>query len=194
MRRVATAIVGALFLAGCGVPVQDDPVEVRPEVLPSQLRPQITPQTATPSTTDPSTPKALIHFVRAERLVALSRDVPAGSVEARLNAVLTALVAGPTEEEQARGVASALPDGLQLEVLSVDGAEAVLQLSGETDGRSATENVLAVGQIVLSVTSAGPVTKVRLARDGRPVEALLADGSLTAEPLTAADYAELRLR
>jgi spore germination protein GerM len=68
----------------------------------------------------------------------------------------------------------------------------VLELSGETDGRSATENVLSVGQIVLSVTSLGPVTKVRLARDGQPVEALLADGALTAKPLTAADYAQLR--
>lgn len=183
-----------VLLAGCGVPVQDDPVQVQPEAVPSQLRPQVTPQTVTPTTADPSRLKALIHFVRAERLVALSRDVPAGSVEDRLDAVLAALVVGPTEEEQARGVASALPDGLQLRVLSVDGPEVVLELGGETDGRSATENVLAVGQIVLSVTSVSPVTKVRLARDGQPVEALLADGALTAEPLTAANYAELRAR
>ncbi len=192
MKRLAGAIAVMLFLTGCGVPVQDDPMQVQPEVVPSQLRPQATPQTQSPSTADPSKPKALIHFVRADRLVALTRDVPAGSVEDRLNAVLAALVVGPTEEELARGVASALPEGLQLKVLSVDGPEVVLELSGETDGRSATENVLAVGQIVLSVTSVRPVTKVRLARDGRPVEALLADGALTAEPLTAADYAELR--
>lgn len=192
MRRLAIAMAAALILTGCGVPVQDDPVQVRPEVVPSQLRPEVTPRTESPSTADPGKPRALIHFVRAERLVALTREVSAGSVEDRLNAILAALVVGPTEDEQARGVSSALPQGLQLRVLSVDGPEVVLQLSGETDGRSATENVLAVGQIVLSVTSVGPVTKVRLARDGQPVEALLADGALTADPLTAADYAVLR--
>jgi hypothetical protein len=72
------------------------------------------------------------------------------------------------------------------------GRRVVLELSGETGGRSATENVLAVGQIVLSVTALPTVDEVTFQRDGVAVEALLADGALTTEPLTAADYAALR--
>ncbi|MEI8412846.1 MULTISPECIES: GerMN domain-containing protein [unclassified Kribbella] len=48
-----------------------------------------------------------------------------------------------------------------------------LELTGETDGRSATENVLAVGQIVLSVTALQTVDKVTFWRDGAPVEPCL---------------------
>ena len=79
-------------------------------------------------------------------------------------------------------------------MVDVQGRRVDLQLSGQTDGRSATENVLAVGQIVLSVTALPTVDQVSFSRDGAPVEALLADGALTAEPLTAVDYEALRAR
>jgi spore germination protein GerM len=118
--------------------------------------------------------------------------VQAGSLEDRLRAVLSALMEGPTDDEQAKGVSSALPAELQIRVLSLDLPQVTLELSGDTAGKSATENVLAVGQIVLTVAALSPVSEVRLARNGRPVEALLADGALTAEPLRAADYAALR--
>ncbi|WBQ03390.1 GerMN domain-containing protein [Kribbella sp. CA-293567] len=192
MRKAALAVAAALVLAGCGVPVQDDPVEVRPEIVPSQLRPEATARPGPPTTVDPSSPKTLVQFVRADRLVGSVRDVRAGSLEDRLGAVLSALIAGPTDDEQTKGISTALPAELQIRVLSLEPPRVTLELSGDTDGKSAAENVLVVGQIVLSVTALSPVSEVRLARDGLPVEALLADGALTAEPLRAVDYAALR--
>ena len=192
MRTAAIGLAALVFLSGCGVPTQDVPVEVRQTTVPSQLRSGATRQPESSSTAKPTTPTVLVHFVRADRLVGLARDVPSGSLEDRLDGLLAALAAGPSEAEQGQGVTSALPAGLQVRVLTVSGPEVVLELNGETDGTSATENVLAVGQIVLSATSFDAVKQVRLARDGQPVEALLADGALTDHPLSAADFSILR--
>ena len=192
MRKLALGLAAGLLLGGCGVPAQDMPVEVRQTTVPSQLRPGATRQPESSSTARPAAPKGLVHFVRADRLIGLVRDVPSGTLEDRLDGLLATLAAGPSEAEQRQGVTSALPAGLRVRVLTVSGPEVVLELSGETDGTSATENVLAVGQIVLSATSFEAVKQVRLVRDGRPVEALLADGALTDHPLRAADFATLR--
>jgi spore germination protein GerM len=194
MKTVAAVAVAAtlLLLTNCGVPAQQAPVQIKPEAVPSQLRDVPSPESAMPSTADPGKSTVFVHFVRKDRLVGLPREAPAASQSGRLNAVVTALIAGPSEGEQARGITSALPPGLQLTVVAIEGQRVVLELSGETDGRSATENVLAVGQIVLSMTSLTTVKEVVFSRDGAPAEALLADGALATKPLTAADYAVLK--
>jgi spore germination protein GerM len=104
------------------------------------------------------------------------------------------LIAGPTSTEQATGITTALPPNLNLTIAELRGTRVTLELSGETEGRSATENILAVGQIVLSVTALPSIDEVTFSRNGVPVEALLADGALTTDPLTASDYASLRAR
>ena len=120
-------------------------------------------------------------FVRKDQLVSLIREVPSASATDRLNTVIQSLLAGPSDTEQANGITSALPPELALTVLDVNGSRVDLELSGETDGRSATENILAVGQIVLSVTALPSIDQVTFSRNGQPVEALLADGALTTD-------------
>jgi spore germination protein GerM len=178
-------------LAGCGVPVQQEPVAIPTEAIPSQLRNSGMPASG-PPTASPGRPAVHVTFVRQDRLVTLVRESLTTTPPDRLAAVIQALMAGPNETEQANGMTSALPAGLTLAIADVRGTRVVLDLSGETEGSSATENVLAVGQIVLSVTALPTVDEVTFQRDGVPVEALLADGSLTNEPLTAADYTALR--
>lgn len=189
MRRLVLALA-ILAAAGCGVPVQDAPTAVRPDAVPSELLdPSARP--ADPSA-EAGRATVVVQFVVKDRLVGSVRRSPGTAVPERLDTVLRALREGPNEDEQARGITSALPPGLQLSIVAVQGPRAVVSLSGETDGRSATENVLAVGQIVLSLTSVPSVREVTFERDGVPVEALLADGALTTDPLTAADYSVLR--
>jgi spore germination protein GerM len=130
--------------------------------------------------------------VRDDKLVSVVREAPATTTEDRLTTVIDALTAGPITPEQASGITTALSPELTLTVAEIQGTHVVLVLSGETDGRSATENVLAVGQIVLSLTALPTVEQVSFSRDGEPVEALLADGALTTAPLTATDYETLR--
>jgi spore germination protein GerM len=185
MRALAGVIAAALVLAGCGVPLQDDPAPIEPQAIPSRLQ---SPGVPTADSSAALT-TVQVHFVRKNRLVSLAREVSSAD---RLDGVIRALTAGPTALEQDDGITSALPPGITLTVAVVQGTTVGLELSGETDARSPTENVLAVGQIVLSVTALQSVDEVTFWRDGSPVEALLADGMLTTEPLTAADYEALR--
>jgi spore germination protein GerM len=193
-RWLPGVLASAALLTACGVSSQESPVEIRPGEIPTQLRGDAGAATHTPVTPEPGRSAVLVQFVRNDRLVGLTRQAPVSPPEARLESVVGALVNGPTEGEQARGFASALPPGLTVRVVSTEGERVVLELGGESDGQSATENVLAVGQIVLSVTSVENISQVSFSRDGVPVEALLADGALTTKPLTAADYADLRAR
>lgn len=193
MRSTIWFVSAVLLLVGCGVPVQETSSPIAPEMIPSRLRSPEEPSPA-PSTVAPGEPAVVVHFVRNDRLIGLAREAPGTTPTDTLNAVVEALLAGPDQSEQARGISSALPPGLELSVAEVQGQRVVLELSGDTGGRSATENVLAVGQIVLSVTSLPSVQEVTFQHDGVPVEALLADGALTTEPLRASDYATLRAR
>jgi spore germination protein GerM len=193
MRPVAVLASLFLVLTGCGVPIQSEPVPIASAAVPTRLQGSPGAPTVAPSAT-PGRPAVQVNFVRDDKLVPLLRDTPASTPASRLAAVVDALLAGPSEKEQATGITTALPPGIGLTVVDVQGSRVDLQLSGETDGRSATENVLAVGQMVLSVTALPTVDQVSFSRDGTPVEALMADGALTAEPLTAADYEALRAR
>ncbi len=193
MRAVICVLTAVLALAACGVPVQSAPDPIEPGSVPSQLREGG--RTASPQPSTTTGRSALqINFVRNDQLVSIRREAPTGAPAARLEIVIQDLIAGPTETEQANGITTALPPNLNLTIAELSGTRVVLELSGETEGRSATENVLAVGQIVLSVTALPSVDEVTFSRGGVPVEALLADGALTTDPLTAADYASLRAR
>ncbi|MFG1813680.1 GerMN domain-containing protein [Kribbella sp. NPDC049174] len=185
MRVVAGLIAAALVLVGCGVPLQSEPAPIEPQAIPSRLQsPGV--RTAVPTAARTT---VQVNFVRKDRLVSVAREVAGND---QLDGLIHALTAGPTAAEQADGITSALPPGIALTVVVVQGTTVGLELSGETDGRSATESVLAVGQIVLSVAALQSVDQVTFWRDGAPVEALLADGALTTAPLTAADYEALR--
>ncbi|MEV0793462.1 GerMN domain-containing protein [Kribbella sp. NPDC050459] len=193
MRNAAVCLAAAvLVLAGCGVPMQDEPAPIASGEIPSRLQRTARPSSAAPI---PSTgrPAVQVSFVRDDKLVTLVREVPTAPADG-LTAVVDVLLAGPTDREQAGGITTALPPGLILTIVEVRGSRVVLELSGQTGGRSATENILAVGQIVLSLTAVQSIDQVTFARDGVPVEALLADGALTTAPLTAADYDSLRSR
>ena len=75
-------------------------------------------------------------------------------------------------------------------MVSVDGNTVTIDIAVPDDASSGWESRRAVGQIVLTATSVPEVRRVRLTRDGEPVEAPLPDGELTSDPLTARDYAD----
>lgn len=191
MRAVVCALSAVLLLVGCGVPIQSDPVPLEPGAVPSQLREANRPSSPQPSTTAGSS-TVEVNFVRNDKVVRIRRQAPTGGPAERLNSVVSALMSGPSETEQASGITTALPQDLTLTVAKTEGTRVVIELAGATEGRSATENILAVGQIVLSVTALPTVEEVTFSRGGIPVEALLADGALTTNPLTASDFESLR--
>ncbi|GAA4996987.1 hypothetical protein GCM10023317_26980 [Actinopolymorpha pittospori] len=179
-------------LTSCGVTVQRQPQTLDPSSVPyGLLEPRTRPSVA-PASPSPRAAALPVYFVDGDALTELPSRVPDGSTLDRVRAVLHALSAGPGSSERARGISTAIPDRLRLGVSSLRGGTATVALSGDPRDPSAEESTLAVGQIVLSVTSVVGVDRVRLSRGGQAIDAPLVDGSLTSAPLTAADYDALR--
>ena len=96
-----------------------------------------------------------------------------------------------TSASASLGLASALGPDVSLTVNSIQGNRADIDITIGPPGPSARRLPLAVGQIVLSLTSVPGVDSVWLMSGGTPIEAPLPDGALTARPLTAQDFTAL---
>ncbi|MDH6463718.1 hypothetical protein M2302_003915 [Micromonospora sp. A200] len=71
------------------------------------------------------------------------------------------------------------------------GSQAQVAVNEAADDAGRSDEVLAYGQIVCTLTSRHEVTTVAFLRDGAPLGVPRADGSLAVQPLTRADYAPL---
>ena len=106
-------------------------------------------------------------------------------------ALLTRLAQGPSDLERESGLSTALGPDVSLTVNRIEGGRADIDITIGPPGPSARRLPLAVGQIVLSLTSISGIDSVWLMSDGTPIEAPLPDGALTARPLTAQDFTAL---
>ncbi|MFJ6194682.1 GerMN domain-containing protein [Micromonospora sp. NPDC092111] len=185
MRRPRTGggtravLLAVLLLAGCGVPVDEQPRAVEPPFGP-------------PAAPTVSTPAGRVAqefcLVRGDRLVRVVRQVDdPGGVDVQLRRLL----AGPTAAERHAGLGTALPGALSATgARLVDGRAEVDVAPSEVDsGRS--DEVLAYGQIVCTLDGRSDVAGVSFLLRGRPLGVPRADGSLSSGPLTAADYTAL---
>jgi hypothetical protein len=179
MRRPLVVVLLVVLLGGCGVPVDDRP---RPVTAP----PGSFPAGSGTATTDPDgRVDETLCFVRGVGLAAVTRRVDGLS---GVDTHLQHLLAGPDEGERERGLSSALPGTVAVAGASTAGTVVTVDVreAGEETGRS--DEVLAFGQIVCTLTERADVDSVAFRRDGQPLEVPRADGSLSALPLTAADY------
>lgn len=104
--------------------------------------------------------------------------------------VLELLESPPEEGARPEGSSSALPPGSRLELLALEDGTA--QVSFDPAASISAERLPpAVGQVVLSVTSAPRVERVRLSIAGDTVQVPLPGGALTSRAVTADDYAAL---
>ena len=184
----SASLVMAVALVACGVPTDTPPL-----ALPTGLVPHGS-AAASPSTpAEPGSSRTVpVYFTSADgTLLPVVRRIGAGPTGVEVQSVLNQLVAGPTEHEQAIGLANSLPPGLGLTATASSRGTLVVDVTGDDPGPAAEQGRLATGQIVLSVTGLAGVTSVLLTRNGRPLAASLPDGSLTNKPLTAADYRPL---
>lgn len=196
VRRCALAVAMAAVLAaaaGCGVPRDGSTRAIAPDDAPKRLLQQ-SPDVPLPSPSPigPTVTVPRVFFLGADdQLVATPLPVEPAGVLPVEGAVLAALAAGPTEEQRARGLASALGPDVGLRLLEVVDGTARVAVTASSRSPAADRLPLAVGQVVLSVTSVDGVDRVLLIHDGRPVEAPLPGGAQTSSPLVAADYASL---
>ncbi len=111
--------------------------------------------------------------------------------EAVVERLLGDLTAGPTDDARAAGRSTALPPQASLVLVGIDDGTAEVEVDPDETSISADRLPVAVGQIVLTVTSAPGVSAVALVSDGQPVQVPLPGGALTGNPVTAEDYATL---
>jgi germination protein M len=138
------------------------------------------------ATTDPAadTVRVGVFFVRDEQVT-----VDGASVEPPSTArgSLEALLAGPDADAQQAGMTSAVPEGTQLLDVSVDGGNAVVDLSSEfVSGGGSLSMQLRAAQVVFTLTQFDTVDTVTFRIDGAEVDGLGGEGI----PATRVDRAE----
>lgn len=180
MRRLTALLALVVLLpTGCGISAQDVPTAVSTgplsegtgveRVAPGEL--------ALP-----------VYFVRDSRLEPVERRAADRSAQTALGL----LVHGPTRGEVASGLRTALTPQ-SLTVLPLDaGASGVAVVAATRDlaGLLGSSQLLAVVQIVWTVTEHPDIDRVRITIDGVPVE-VPTDAGLTRDAVSRADYSSV---
>ncbi len=190
MRAGRWLAAGLLALVtGCGVPTGGTAETIPASDVPYGLA-SPAPSPPAPVAADPVVEPGRVFLVdAADVLVPRPRDVGGATAHDQLGALLEELAAGPTKEERDRQLSTALPPEVELSVVELADGTAIVDITGSPAVPAGEASRRAVAQVVLTATSVPGVESVVLTLDGERVEAPLPSGELTAEPLTAADYA-----
>ena len=191
---VVTVAVAVAVASGCGVPVQQSstPITtgpalaelVAPTTTPSAPAPVLPPPS--PEMTDESLPVEL-WFVRDDRLVRAPHRL---RLPAQLSDLVAALRNGPSAADRDRGVRSAVPPAEDL-ATEVAGGVATVALSSDFVILPGADQVLAIGQVVRTLTSFPGVGQVVFTVNGQPIGVPRGDGTAASGPVSGDDYAVL---
>jgi spore germination protein GerM len=176
----------ATCVAGCGFPTQDAAQPLADDELPVGLRPDAT----SPSTAVETEPAAL-WFVDGDSLHAVRHDVAA---PASIESVTTELLIGPNDAEQASGLRSALPDPDVVSDTNLSRGVATVELTSSITELSPEDQLLAVGQFVLTLTDLPGVGSVQFTVDGAPAAVPTPTGESTEQPAFRDQFLELTQR
>ncbi len=207
MRSAMRVSVGALFVAlavtGCGIPLQDSAQPLPSEVVAAPSVPSPSPTTTPspgPTNSLPPDPTnqvpevSSVFFVRDDGLAAVDTELFPPVVA---ESVVNALVTGPPADSGLRSVAVDPLTGLSLIAISLDsapnstGAEVTVVLASQFSALPPNEQVLLLGQVVLSLSSAGWSSVAFVDSAGALVAVPAPDGRLLVRPVVAGDYASL---
>jgi hypothetical protein len=186
-RLTIAGFVTLTFLAGCGMRGQSTETRIEPADVPFELL-ELTPRVGPPPPEEPGVGgQATIFLEGGTGLVPVVREL---GERARAADVLRALAAGPTPEEEALGVQTAITSGEAALSVRTDGTLAVVEL-GDAFFSEGADQVTALAQIVFTLTGLEPITRIRFLVGAEPAEVPRADGVLTSEPVGRDDYAPM---
>ena len=187
MRRMTISVLCALAVlaAGCAVPAQDDARRVRDEAVPFALLDPQAPSILPPASGPSSEPVALC-FVRDGRLVVVSDEIGA---PADLRSALDALASPPADAGPL--LRTALTEPSVVREVRLLGGIARVDLLPEISALPADEQLLAVAQIVCTLTGRPGVGQVSFTLQGARLAVPKGDGSLVSSPVARDDYAGL---
>lgn len=190
MRRRITgcaAFVAVAVLAACGIPAERLPTLANPEDVPFDLLAPA-PGATTTTLAGARTEEARIFLVQGERLAVVIREVPAPAIP---ETVLGALSAGPTDMELQLGLRSALLGDGVVRSVGVTGGIATVDLGPSFTEIAGRDQILALAQIVSTLTDLPGVGRVNFTLEGVPVGVPRGDGAVTTESVSRDDYALL---
>lgn len=188
---VLAVMVAALVAASCGVPTDGEARRLQPEQVPFNLTATtvVSPSTTLPTTTAPivAGSAVILYFVTETglRAVPVSVDpVP------DLVGIMELLAVDPPEASNLRTVLQPGevvsieqdPENDGRRIVDVD--PALVQLPG-------SEQVLAIGQIVLTLTDRPGVRSLLFTSNGEPLSIARADGSIIEGPARRVDFIDL---
>lgn len=176
-RRLAVVLVA--LLVGCGIPVDE-----APEVFDL---PDVGAEGADFPTTG-ELAAAPLYLVGDEGLVRVTRDLP-DPIDA--GDLIESLLSGVTEPEDRSGLSSSIPSGTELISLDIVDRVATVDLSADFASVGGQQEILAVAQIVLTVTQLVDVDGVVFELDGVRTDVPTADGALATVAVTPDDYESL---
>lgn len=212
------------ILSACGVPLQETAEPLPSSFLPAPRVPSTaattdgssTPTAATtPSaSTRPQSAYLRLWFVQDDGLAAAESTLPVGTAP---DHVVRALATGPTPEQEQTGLRTVARDPLTgLSLVSVatpasspaaepaptssasvfypPESSVTVRLDPAFSALPPTEQVLLLGQVVLSLAGAGETSVAFTDDAGAPVAVPLPDGRLLDGPATARDYNALIVR
>jgi spore germination protein GerM len=168
------ALVAAALVTGCGVRAQDS-AEAVATGAPSATQSENGDQQAGPRLT--------VFLVRDTALTPVERRIDAATPATALAEV----VEGPTRAEASAGIRTALaPEVVGIEEVLPDGTTTVSVTRGFT-GNTGGNQLLAVAQVVWTLTGLPPVDRVRFTVEGVQVE-VPTDAGLSAGPVNRDDF------
>jgi spore germination protein GerM len=177
----------ATALVGCGLPTDASPRRLD-DVPFGLVEPTTTVADEEPAAPNDETTTERLYYVSGTRLVSVEEELPlAASPQAQANVVLQALADGPQANMPLRSV---LTPSEQLDV-TLRGSQATVELDESVLDVTPSEQLFAIGQIVLSLTRVSPIVDVQFSVDGEPVLVPLPDLSSEQGPVTASDYLPL---
>jgi germination protein M len=107
-------------------------------------------------------------------------------------AAMNALLAGPTADERATGIGSAVPAGTRLLGIAIHNGVATVDLTSEYQSGAGSRSMQTrLGQVVYTLTQFPTVQKVRFRLNGSPVNVFSSEGIVLDYPVGRSDYANL---
>jgi spore germination protein GerM len=180
---LALALVAGLACA-CGVPIESSARRIAPADLPEGLRTggSIAPRPAQPEEA------VRVWFVREDHLAGTLRTV--GSPPDP-QVVLDELLSGPSDAEQQQSLRSAIADPAAVIGVSIAGGVATVALSAAFSDIPANDQILAVGELVLTLTDLRGIGRVAFQVEGTDVAVPLPTGNASATSVSRDDYLQL---
>lgn len=186
-RRAVVVLLGlvSILVVACGITPEDSASELTADQVPFEL--------LDPSRTGGDLPTDVggvgeIYLVADDVLLSVPRPI---ARDADLSTVVDLLATGPTRNEAAIGLRSALPRDPTILSVSQTRNTATVDLDPAFTEIRAAEQPVAIAQIVFTLTRRPEVGRVAFTLEGDPVEVPRGDGSLTTEALTRSDFPEL---